>query len=284
MKKIFIGFLFIWIFLFSCIHEDFKTDKSGLRYKFFIENKDAAKPVNDDILVLKMIYKTGKDSILFSTAELSGSFRMRMKPASHEGGCIEDAFGMMHVGDSARFVIDAVNFYEKTKKTEAPLFIRQGDKIIFDIKLVKILKTSDLENEVRSLNHASEAEEYKLLEQYLKNANIKQKPEGSGLYYIETKAGTGRKAEHGMTVKIHYTGSFVDGKVFDSSLERNQPFEFKLGTRQAIPGLEEGVLKMKKGGTATLIIPSKLAYGFEQKGPVPPFSTLIFEIELLDAR
>jgi FKBP-type peptidyl-prolyl cis-trans isomerase len=85
-------------------------------------------------------------------------------------------------------------------------------------------------------------------------------------------------------VSIHYTGSFIDGKVFDSSLERNEPFLFKIGSQQAIQGMEEGILKMRVGGTATLIIPSKLAYGFEQKGPIPPYSTLIFDVELLDVK
>ncbi len=283
MKNIFYV-VCIAILTFSCRNGGYKTDKSGLMYKFITENKEAVKPVNDDVLVLHMVYKTEKDSVLFSTAEISGPFRMRMKKISHEGGCIEDAFGMMHVGDSASFLIDAVNFYEKTKKQDRPMFVKDGDKLKFDIKIVKILKTDQFEDEVRALQHSSEAEEIKLLADYLKITNVTVTPEKSGLYYIETLAGKGKKAEIGKTVKIHYTGSFVDGKVFDSSLERNEPFSFKIGSQQAIQGLEEGVLKMRTGGTSTFIIPSKLAYGFEQKGPVPPFSTLIFEVELIEVK
>lgn len=281
MKRI-IYFLVLIFLLSACGEGSFDTDKSGLKYHFFKENKEAAKPVPDDVLVLRMMYKTESDSVLFNTAEITSPFRMRMKKPSHEGGCIEDAFGLMHVGDSARFLIDAVQFFENTKKQERPAFVRDGDKLVFDIKIVKILKSDQFEDEVRALQHASESEEIRLLEHYLKITNVTVLPEKSGLYYIGLQPGTGKKAGHGSTVKIHYTGSFVDGKVFDSSLERNEPFTFQTGSGQVIPGLEEGVLKMKTGGTATLIIPSKLAYGFEQKGPVPPFSTLIFEVELLE--
>jgi FKBP-type peptidyl-prolyl cis-trans isomerase len=93
--------------------------------------------------------------------------------------------------------------------------------------------------------------------------------------------GTGIKATAGRKVTIHYTGKFIDGQIFDSSYERNKPFTFTLGALEVIPGLEEGVSLMQVGGKARLIIPSFLAYGEKQIGPIPPFSTLIFEIELL---
>ncbi|HBX51504.1 MAG: hypothetical protein A2275_02995 [Bacteroidetes bacterium RIFOXYA12_FULL_35_11] len=284
MKSLQISLLLIaGITLFSC-SDSYKTHDTGLKYKIFVENKDREKPVDGDILVLKMTYRTEKDSVLFSTKDISGPFRMRMKQPSHNGGSIEDAFAMLHVGDSGRFLIDAINFFELTKKVQRPLFVKEGDKLIFDLKLEKILKSDQLEEEVRALHHASEAEEYKLLENYLKVTNIQTKPEPSGLYYIEEQAGKGKPTAKGKKAYVHYIGTFIDGKVFDTSYERNEPFSFTIGANEAIQGMEEGVMKMKAGGKAKLIIPSKLAYGEKQKGPVAPFSTLVFEVELLEVK
>lgn len=75
---------------------------------------------------------------------------------------------------------------------------------------------------------------------------------------------------------------FTNGKTFDSSYDAGAPFEFKTGAKQVIRGFEEGILMMKKGGKAKLIIPSSIGYGENSAGEIPPFTTLIFEIELLD--
>lgn len=107
----------------------------------------------------------------------------------------------------------------------------------------------------------------------------------SGLEYIEIEAGTGAQAKSGQTVKVHYTGKFPDGLVFDSSVKRGVPFEFKLGARQVIRGWDEGIALMKIGGKAQLVIPPDLAYGERGAGGViPPNATLVFDVELIDAR
>ncbi len=104
----------------------------------------------------------------------------------------------------------------------------------------------------------------------------------SGLKYQVLKAGTGPVAEAGKKVKVHYTGWLTDGKKFDSSVDRGEPFEFKLGARQVIAGWDEGVSGMKVGEKRRLTIPSKLAYGKRGAGGViPPDATLIFDVELL---
>jgi peptidylprolyl isomerase len=107
----------------------------------------------------------------------------------------------------------------------------------------------------------------------------------SGLDYIETQAGTGASPKKGDTVQVHYTGTFPEGGKFDSSVDRGQPFEFRLGMGQVIAGWDEGIALMKVGGKATLIIPSNLAYGERGAGGViPPNATLHFEVELLGIR
>ena len=104
----------------------------------------------------------------------------------------------------------------------------------------------------------------------------------SGLKYIDLKVGSGAAAKKGDTVEVHYTGWLKDGKKFDSSVDRGEPFSFPLGAGRVIKGWDEGVAGMKVGGKRKLIIPSKLAYGEKGAGRVIPANAeLTFEVELL---
>jgi FKBP-type peptidyl-prolyl cis-trans isomerase len=99
----------------------------------------------------------------------------------------------------------------------------------------------------------------------------------------DIKVGKGAAAKTGDTVKVHYTGTLLSGSKFDSSRDRNEPFEFKLGAGMVIKGWDEGVVGMKVGGQRKLTIPSDLAYGKSGHPPViPPDSPLVFDIELLE--
>jgi peptidylprolyl isomerase len=104
----------------------------------------------------------------------------------------------------------------------------------------------------------------------------------SGLQYIDVVEGEGATPQAGQTVFVHYTGTLEDGTKFDSSLDRNRPFSFRLGAGQVIRGWDEGISTMKVGGQRKLIIPSNLGYGARGAGGViPPNATLIFDVELL---
>ena len=111
----------------------------------------------------------------------------------------------------------------------------------------------------------------------------------SGLQITDTKAGTGPSPQRGQTAVVHYTGwlyvNGAKGKKFDSSVDRNEPFEFPVGMGRVIKGWDEGVASMKVGGKRTLIIPPALGYGERGAGGViPPNATLIFDVELLGVK
>jgi FKBP-type peptidyl-prolyl cis-trans isomerase len=107
----------------------------------------------------------------------------------------------------------------------------------------------------------------------------------SGLTYEDSKVGTGREAKSGDTVSVLYVGKLTNGKEFDSNLDRNNPFTFRLGAGQVIKGWDEGIAGMKEGGSRKLTIPANLAYGARGFPPViPPNSELRFQVELLKVK
>jgi FKBP-type peptidyl-prolyl cis-trans isomerase FkpA len=112
---------------------------------------------------------------------------------------------------------------------------------------------------------------------------MSEKISDSGLKYEDLVEGEGALAEPGQRVSVHYTGWLEDGTKFDSSVDRNEPFQFALGRGMVIRGWDEGVAGMKVGGRRRLVIPPHLGYGAQGAGGViPPNATLVFEVELLD--
>jgi FKBP-type peptidyl-prolyl cis-trans isomerase FkpA len=132
---------------------------------------------------------------------------------------------------------------------------------------------------------AAAQKQKELSKPYLENAAKEQGAEklASGLIYKQIKAGTGAQPKATDIVKVNYTGTFIDGKVFDSSVERGQPVEFPLG--QVITCWKDGVAKMKVGGKAKLTCPAETAYGDQGMPPIiAGGATLIFDVELLEVK
>ncbi len=105
-----------------------------------------------------------------------------------------------------------------------------------------------------------------------------------GLQIQDEKLGNGKEVKSGDTISINYLGTLQNGKKFDSSYDRGQPFQTQIGVGQVIKGWDEGVVGMKVGGKRKLIIPPSLGYGSRDMGTIPPSSTLIFEVELMAIR
>jgi len=102
-----------------------------------------------------------------------------------------------------------------------------------------------------------------------------------GLKYTDLKVGDGDIAEPGLNATVHYTGWLTDGTKFDSSVDRGQPFQFRIGAHQVISGWDQGVVGMRIGGKRHLVIPPDMGYGANGAGPIPPNSVLVFDVELL---
>lgn len=106
----------------------------------------------------------------------------------------------------------------------------------------------------------------------------------SGLKYIDIVEGSGTSPQTGQTVSVNYTGTLVNGTVFDSSAKQGKPYQFRIGTGAVIKGWDEGLMTMRVGGKRKLTIPPSLAYKDQRNGIIPPNSTLIFDVALLDVK
>lgn len=264
----------------------FKKTADGLYYKFYKKSKDTTKPKVGQFVEIEMIYGT-PDSVLFNYEKLPPERRILKIPMikSVFKGDIYQALSMMHVGDSAKFLMNADSVFKKLfRVAKLPPYVNPNEKVYFDIKLLGVKSVQEIQQEEMARMKGLQAKETEERNVYLKKHNIKVKPTASGLYIIHTKRGKGPYPKPGETVVVQYTGFLLNGTKFDSSIDRNKPFEFELGKHKVIAGWDEGIAKIRKGGSATLIIPSSLGYGPRNVGPIPPFSTLVFDVKVVNIK
>ena len=285
----------------------YDANENGVYAKFYTHDEKGVKPKEDDMVRVILSYKNNKDSILFDSKDTKFT-RSENKyiefPLSKTTfkGSFEDALGMMSIGDSASFMIPADSVYLKTFKVkELPKYIQTGTMLTFEAKLLKVTAKADVEAEKKkkmeeraAMLEKRKGEDAANLAKYLADNKITAKPTASGLIYAEKTKGKGAHPTKGCTVKVNYTGRLLDGTVFDTSDKEAakkanlfdekrpyEPIEFPLGMGQVIPGWDEGIMLMSPGSKGQLIIPATLAYGEQGGGPIPPYSSLVFDVELV---
>ena len=258
-------------------HKGYKQDESGYYYKEHLVNPDATKPQDGDAVIIEVAMHAG-DSTFFTN---TFPYLIDTEQSLYYGD-IYYAMKRMHVGDSISFLFEA----------DSLLHYYFNDQLVFDVEVIQVdIKLLEMymtkeEMEEQEAMMKAELESRRVQEEeeiatYITEHKVKVEPTMSGLYFIETKKGTGKSAAVGSEVTIHYKGTFVDGEQFDSSIERGQPLVFRLGIDSFIPGFAEGVSMMKEGGKATLLLPSHLAYGERGNMGIPPYTPLVFEVELI---
>jgi FKBP-type peptidyl-prolyl cis-trans isomerase FkpA len=283
--------LLIGLQVFAAAPGDFKTTATGLKYKFITQNEKGKKPVLGDFVTVVAYYKA-PDTIFFDSRKSPTPYIFPIMESTYKGDLFE-GLQLMSVGDSAIFELNGDSLMLKTFRVkELPKYVKAGSTIHVHVKMTKIQPKDEFQAEMQAKfeadakkSQAAQAKEDSILAIYLKKNNITTQPTRSGLIYIEDVKGTGPMAQAGHTVKVHYTGRLLDGTKFDSSVDRNLPFEFEVGKGKVIKGWDEGIPKMSVGGKARLIIPSKIAYGERGAPPsISPYSTLVFEVELLEVK
>lgn len=283
----------------------YEMAENGVYAKFYTQDANGVKPKEGDVVKLSLIYKNSKDSVLFDSKNnnptQTGFIEFPLTKSTFKGS-FEDALSMMAAGDSASFKINADSVYLKTfRAKDLPPYIEKGSMLTFETKLEKVTAKDVVEKErkeemekQRAMAELRKNEEPQALAKYLEDNKINVKPTASGLYYVEKTKGKGPKPGKGSMVRVNYTGRLLDGSIFDTSDEAAakqagvfdarrpyEPIEFPLGEGQVIPGWDEGLALMSAGTKALLIIPSAIAYGEHGAGPIPPYSPLVFEVELV---
>lgn len=283
MKKIYF-ILLLTIVIFSCKtgNKKFQKHESGLEY-IIVEKKDenSRKLENGDIVILNMTYEKKDGTILFNSQMSGRKYLRNVIAPTHTGGSFEDGLAMLSEGDSAIFKINAENFLIYSEGfRKLPKDVKYDEDIIVNVRIVDVLDNDEYDAFVGERYHVNEKVEMEILKNYLNVTNIQIEPMESGLYYIEQLKGPGKQPQINNTVQVHYTVKTIDGKLIETTLDKT-PISFTLGRGEVIPAWEEGILYMKEGGKARIIAPSKLAYGSEGKGTILPYSTLVFDVELI---
>ncbi len=256
-------------------YKGYKKTESGLYYKFYSKNLSGYMPQNDDVISIRLEIRTKEDSIIQPVKEIT----TMMQPSKFKGDIFE-ALSMMHEGDSASFIINAQKYFNFYNYGLIPHFVNEKTMLWFTIAITKITTVVEYKTTTQQLLIDKEQQ---LINNYISENHITTEPTPSGLYYIETKKGIGKTPSIGQTCYVHYTGMLLDGTVFDSSIERGEPFSFPLGQGHVIKGWDEGIAMMKKGGKALFIIPSTIGYGDKGAGDmIPPYTPLLFEVTLIN--
>jgi len=260
-----------------------KSKTTGLSYVMHKSNK-GPKLKLDDVVTLNLKYITSKDSLVFDSWKMGKPIQLKIAKSSFKGDLM-DGLTLLTVGDSASFLINADSLFTKTFGAPRPAFIDSSSFLNFTVKVISTTTDAVLKAEELKAEKENAMKENEVIAKYIADKQITPSKSSSGLMYIISEPGTGEQAQAGKTVKVHYTGRLLDGTKFDSSLDRNDPIEFKLGQGMVIKGWDEGIALLKVGGKALLIIPSNLAYGSRGAGGViPPFSPLTFEVELVSVQ
>jgi FKBP-type peptidyl-prolyl cis-trans isomerase FkpA len=268
----------------------YDTTESGLKYRIHTKN-EGAKPKLGDFMTLHVLYKTEKDSVFFDTRKYTKPIKVPLMKPSYKGS-FEEGLAMLGAGDSATFLVSADSVFTKVfMAPQLPPFIKKGSEMKIIVKVMDIETKSEVEKEVKQAMEKKQKQEDLDLASYVSANKITATPSASGLYFIPTLEGKGPVIESGKTVTVNYVGKFLNGQEFDASAKHKAPFEFKVGSGQVIPAWDEAISKMKVGGKATIVVPSKLAYGErgvpnEQSGSyiIAPFSPLVFDVEVVSVK
>lgn len=262
----------------------YKMTPSGMYYRYLTQNEGETAKLGDVIAIDLDYYLMNEkgDSLLYSTSMIPEQAYDLVREPSFPGDLYE-GFTMMHKGDSMSLIMSADSVFRRQFHAPVvPEFVTPDAMIRWEVKMKDIMTEEEFMARQAAKEEAAFAEAQQVLDAFIAENGIEATPTESGLIYVCTKPGKGSQPQAGQTVKVHYTGKLLDGTVFDSSVERDEPISIPIGVGRVIPGWDEGISMMKKGEKGILYIPAKLGYGAHGSGPIPPFSNLIFEVELID--
>lgn len=292
MKKSLLFFLVV-VTAFSCSkspYPGYDLSDNGLNYKI-VDDQEGTPVASGDFMKVRVQYKTMSDSVFFDSEQEIVPVWIPLNKPSFRGDIME-GLAMLSVGDSASFIVRADTFFVMTiGARNIPRFLEKDSMMYVNLRVLEVKTQSQFAEEQQILGQEIDNQYAQLKEKeeldfanYLKVNNITQKPTESGLIFIPIKNGTGPKLVAGQTVKCHYTGSLIDGQIFDSSIGKD-PLEVTVGSPDLIDGFNEALMLMSVGSQARAIMPSSIAFGkSEIDSPIPPYATVVFEITVVGTK
>ncbi|GAB3919196.1 FKBP-type peptidyl-prolyl cis-trans isomerase [Mucilaginibacter boryungensis] len=264
----------------------------GVQYK--IVSKNAGERIKmDDVITFHVVQKTEKDSVLFSSYNLGHAIKAQVKPSTNIGDLME-VFPLLTAKDSVLVKVPTDSVFIGHEDARPP-FLPKGSNIVFIVKIEKVQSLNDAIAERNAQMDKMKSEEARTADQYINSHKLVLKSTPSGLKYVVTKVGPGRKVMLGDTVLVNYTGRTTEDKIFDTSIEAAaktggvyqpgrpyEPLKIVLGQTQLIRGWDEGLQLLTEGSKAEFIVPSSLGYGEQGAGDdIKPFSTLVFDLQVV---
>ena len=269
----------------------FKRTAQGAQYKIFTPNTGEHIKLND-VITFDAVQKTDKDSVLFSSYMAGHPVKLQVQPSQNICDLM-DIFPLLAVNDSALVKIPTDSVFIGHEESRPP-FLPKGSDMIFLLKITRIQSLNEAIAEKNAAIEKMRTDEKSAADKYIAAHKLPLKQTASGLRYVITHPSVKRKIMPGDTLLINYAGRTTAGVLFDTSVETlakasglsqpgrtYEPLEVILGESNIIKGWDEGLLLLSEGSKATFVIPSQLAYGEEGQGQIPPFSTLVFDIDVV---
>lgn len=259
----------------------YKKTTDGLYYKFHNQNLSAEKPQLTDFMKVDMACYLNDTLYYDFQAKQQDVFTQLLEPVFP--GDLQEAYAMMHLGDSASFYVKADSVAMKYYELDpAAVGLKAGDYFRYEVKLVELQTQDEFKANIEKMKASMEAASKKALEDYVTNNNITVTPEPSGIYIIPLEKGKGRCPVKGEQVEVDFASYLLDGKSVGSTLDNPEKLKFVLGEGLTIKGWEEIVPKMHLGERVRAIIPFDQAYGEHSVGSIPSYANLVYDIKLLN--
>jgi FKBP-type peptidyl-prolyl cis-trans isomerase len=247
------------------------------------EHDDSAPKLKEgDVITFDLVIKNAADSIIKDSRKEGNGIQDLVPPAPIPGtfkGTFENGLRLLSVGDSATIFVPVDSLF-KDAQQQMPPFLKRGTDVRFIVKIKKSQTRAEFEKEMKKLAEEQKGKESKSIDAYIAGLGKKFTKTASGLYVSIANPGAGESPKMGESWEVNYIGSFLDGKEFDKGAAVTLP-----PVGQLVPGFNEAMMLLKKGGKGTFVIPSSLGYGVQGAAPrIPANAILVFELEVLSKK
>lgn len=258
----------------------YKQTSDGLYYHFHNHDASAPQPQLTDFVKLEMKCYL-HDSLYYDWKEMESDVYVQLTEP-HFAGDLQEAYAMMHIGDSASFYIKAdsiaVKYYDQDPQAVG---LKSDDYFRYEVKLLEMMSQEQFQKNIEQVKQRMIADSKTALAAYIEENNIDVTPEPSGIYLVTLEKGKGRCPVKGEKVEIDFEASLLDGQSVGSTYGSDEKFSFILGEGYVIPGWEDIVPKMHLGERVKAVIPFEMAYGEHSVSSIPPYANLVYDIKLL---